>query len=42
MIEIIAHSTNKPIAYEHFFFGGGELIKDYTLQEVRNNLAQYV
>ena len=24
MIEIIAHSTNKPIAYEHFFFGGGE------------------
>lgn len=24
MIEIIAHSTNRPIAYEHFFFGGGE------------------
>lgn len=24
MIEIIAHSTNKTIAYEHFFFGGGE------------------
>lgn len=24
MIEIISHTTNRPIAYEHFFFGGGE------------------
>lgn len=24
MIEIISHTTNSPIAYEHFFFGGGE------------------
>jgi ribose-phosphate pyrophosphokinase len=24
MIEIISHTTNRPIAYKHFFFGGGE------------------
>lgn len=24
MIKIISHTTNSPIAYEHFFFGGGE------------------
>jgi ribose-phosphate pyrophosphokinase len=24
MIEIISHTTNTPIKYEHFFFGGGE------------------
>jgi len=36
MIEIISHTTNRPIAYEHFFFGGGEQHVKFDNEDLLN------
>lgn len=39
MIEIISHTTNCPIAYEHFFFGGGEQHVKLNQHDVANTCS---
>jgi len=39
MIEIISHTTKLPIAYEHFFFGGGEQHIKLNQQDVADTCS---
>jgi ribose-phosphate pyrophosphokinase len=39
MIEIISHTTKLPIAYEHFFFGGGEQHIKLNQQDVADSYS---